>query len=561
MAEDKDKKDENKKVTGDPATAQMLDIAAECNVSTMFSRAAEMKPCPIGGSGACCKNCSMGPCRLTGKNAEEKTGICGATLSTIAARNFCKGVAVGASAHSDHGRDLAMTLIAVAEGEAKGYEIKDEEKLRAVAGYFGIDTEGKSVNEIAKAVGEAALHDFGKQDEEPIAFTRRAPEPRQKIWKNLGIHPRGVDREIVEMLHRTHIGMDQDADNLLMHALRVSLGDGWGGSMMATDISDILFGTPKAVTGGANLGVLSKDEVNVVVHGHEPTLSEMIAEAANDPEMIEYAKSKGAKGICVTGICCTANEILMRQGIASAGNFLQQELAIVTGAIEAMVVDIQCIAQGIVPVAKKYHTEVITTSRKVKMEGATHIQFDEHRAYDIAKEILKRAAYNFPNRKEVHIPDERAPVVAGFSHEYIRYMLGGSFRASFQPLNDNIINGRIKGAAAIVGCNNPRTVHDDVMLTLMKKFVANDVLVVVTGCTGIAGGKGGWLTPEAALEHAGEGLKSVCETVGIPPVLHMGSCVDNSRILTLLAEVVQTGGLGEDISDLPAVGIAPEWMS
>ncbi|MEW6358723.1 MAG: anaerobic carbon-monoxide dehydrogenase catalytic subunit [Planctomycetota bacterium] len=560
MADEK-KKDDKKQVTVDPATARMLDIAAECGISTMFSRAAEMKPCPIGGGGSCCKNCAMGPCRLTGKGAEEKMGVCGATMETIVARNFCRAVAVGASAHSDHGRDLARTLIAVAKGEAKGYEVKDEEKLRRVAGYFGIETEGKSANDIALAVGQASLHEYGKQDDEPLAYTKRAPEPRQKIWRNLGLFPRGVDREVVEMLHRTHMGMDQDANNLFAHAMRVALSDGWGGSMMATDISDILFGTPKAVVGGANLGVLEAKQVNVIVHGHEPTLSEMIAAAANDPEMIEYAKSKGAEGINIAGICCTANEVLMRQGISSAGNFLQQELAILTGAVEAMVVDIQCIAQGLTHVAQKYHTDIVTTSPKVKMPGAVHIQFDEHRAYDIAKEILKRACDNFPKRGKVQIPKEKSPLVAGFSHEYIRYMLGGSFRASFQPLNDNIINGRIQGVAGIVGCNNPRTIHDNVMVSLMKQFVANDVLVAVTGCTGIAGGKHGWLTPEAALEHAGDGLKSVCEAVGIPPVLHLGSCVDNSRILTVLTEVVHTGGLGEDISDLPVVGIAPEWMS
>jgi carbon-monoxide dehydrogenase catalytic subunit len=245
--------------------------------------------------------------------------------------------------------------------------------------------------------------------------------------------------------------------------------------------------------------------------------------------------------------------------VKAAGNFLNQELAIITGAVEAMVVDVQCTMQGLTRVAKNFHTMIITTSPKAKMAGALHIQFDEHRAISIAKDIVKRAVDNFPNRKEVMIPDRKSPLVAGFSHEFIRYMLGGKFRSSFRPLNDNIINGRIQGVAGVVGCNNPRIAQDESIDYLMREFVSNNVLVLTTGCCATGGAKYGWLTPEAALQHAGAGLKSVCEAVGIPPVLHLGSCVDNSRILTVATEVVHEGGLGDDISDLPAVGIAPEW--
>ena len=169
--------------------------------------------------------------------------------------------------------------------------------------------------------------------------------------------PRGVDREVVEALHRTHIGDDQDPEHILSHAIRTSLADGWGGSMIATDVSDILFGTPAPILGQANLGVLKEDMVNVVVHGHEPTLSQMIVAASQDPEIIEYAKAAGAKGINLSGICCTANEILMRQGIPAAGNFLHQELAILTGAVEAMVVDVQCIMQALVDAGSQFPHE------------------------------------------------------------------------------------------------------------------------------------------------------------------------------------------------------------
>ena len=498
----------------DPAAQQMLIFADELGISTAFSRADNMAPCNVGSAGMCCKLCGMGPCRLT---KEGQTGVCGATIDTIQARNLIRAIAAGSAAHSDHGRDMAFTLKAVANGTAEGYVIRDVAKLRRVAEKYDIAVEGRSPLEIADELADMYISQYGQQRGE-IKIVAGAPEKRQKIWKEQGVIPRGIDREVVEALHRTHIGDDQDPEHILGHAIRTSLADGWGGSMMATDISDILFGTPAPILGEANLGVLKDDMVNVVVHGHEPTLSQMIVAATQDPEIIEYAKAAGAKGVNLSGICCTANEILMRQGIPAAGNFLHQELSILTGSVEAMVVDVQCIMQALVGLAENFHTKIITTSPKVKIKGATHIEFHEERALTTAKEILKAAIDNYANRGETRIPSDREKLIPGFSHEYINYMLGGSYRASFRPLNDAIISGLIRGVAAIVGCKNP-------------------------------------------LDQVGPGLREVCETVGVPPVLHMGSCVDNTRILTVLTQMVEEGGLGDDIDQIPAVGLAPEWMS
>jgi len=417
------------------------------------------------------------------------------------------------------------------------------------------------VQDIAIDVGEVALAEFGRQEGE-VLFVKRAPLKRQELWRETGTVPRGIDREIVEIMHRTHMGVDQDYRNILLQAGRCALADGWGGSMISTELQDILFGDPVPVLGQINLGVLKEDEVNVVVHGHEPLLPEMLVVAAQDPELIKLAQSKGAKGINLAGMCCSANEVLMRHGIPVAGNFLQQELAITTGAVEAMTVDVQCEMQSLADVAKCYHTKLITTSPKAKIEGAMHIEFEEGQALNIAKKILREGIENFPNRRaKVLIPSESTDTVVGFSHETINYLLGGLFRAAYRPLNDNIINGRIRGIAGVVGCNNARTIHDDAHLKMILELIGNDVIVLTTGCSAMAAGKYGLLTPEAAHKHAGEGLASVCEAVGIPPVLHMGSCVDNSRILMAATAVVKDGGLGDDISDLPAAGAAPEWMS
>ncbi|MGC8779822.1 MAG: anaerobic carbon-monoxide dehydrogenase catalytic subunit [Anaerolineae bacterium] len=543
----------------DPAACQVLEFAEMAGITTAFARANDMKPCPIGSSqsGICCKNCYMGPCRLT---KDGQVGICGATVDTIAARNFARAVAAGAAAHSDHGRDLAFTLQAAALNEAAGYTIRDEAKLLAVAAKHNIPTRGRSINEIALDVANKAISEFGQQRGE-LSNIATAPAKRQAIWREHGIVPRGIDREVVDILHRTHMGDDQDPEHILAATLRTALADGWGGSMWATDISDILFGTPSPIVGAVNLGVLREDEVNIIVHGHEPTLSEMIVAAVQDPELIEFARSKGARGINLAGICCTSNEILLRQGVPSAGNFLHQELAILTGAVEAMVVDVQCIMQSLIAVASNFHTEIITTSPKVKITGATHIEFDEHHAPEIAKDIVRRAIENYPNRGETRIPEISEHVVPGFSHEYLNYMLGGYYRASFRPLNDAIAAGRIRGVVADVGCNNPHTTQDKQHMEIISELLKNDVLVVSTGCGAIAAGKYGFLRGEAGLEKVGPGLREICEAIGIPPVLHMGSCVDNSRILTVLTQMATEGGLGDDISDIPAVGLAPEWMS
>ncbi len=550
-----------KVLTIDPAAAEMIKFAEEQGYSTAFSRVQKLAACPIGESGACCSICDMGPCRLVPTKANpDPVGICGATRATVAARNMARHIAAGAAAHSDHGRDMAFTLLGIATGEAQGYEVRDPAKLRAIAPYFGIKVEGKDLLKLAGEVAAAALAEFGNQKGE-LKYLSRAPKKRQEIWRRLRLVPRGIDREVVDILHRTHTGDDQDAEHILLGSLRCALSDGWGGSMIATDISDVMFGTPSPLVTQANLGVLKDDEVNVVVHGHEPTLSQMIVRVAMEPELIEYAKSKGAKGINLAGICCTANEVLMRQGIPSAGNDLSQEMAILTGAVEAMIVDVQCIMQSLASLSAKFHTKLITTSPKVKISGATHIEFDEHHALDIARQIVRLAVDNYPNRQATRIPQYTADLVPGFSHEYIRYMLGGTYRGSFRPLNDAVMAGRLRGVAGVVGCNNPRVTHDQGHNYIVKEFLKNDVLVVQTGCGAIANAKYGLLMGEAALEYAGPGLREVCEAIGIPPVLHMGSCVDNTRILTVLTEMATEGGLGDDISDIPGVGIAPEWMS
>jgi carbon-monoxide dehydrogenase catalytic subunit len=546
----------------DIATQEVLKKAQDENIKTAWDRLESQQPqCGFGQLGVCCTICNMGPCRIDPFGEGAQAGVCGASADTIAARNLARKIAVGASAHSDHGRDVAHTLSLLAEGHAHDYQILDVEKFKTLAQEFGIDT-NKNKDQIVKELSKKLLEEFGKQEGE-LVFPKRAPKKRQQLWKKIGITPRGIDREVVELLHSTHMGVDNDYKNIITAGLRCALSDGWGGSMIATDVQDIILGSPQPIRGKVNLGVLKENYVNIVVHGHEPILSEMAVKASQDKELIKLAMSLGAEGINLAGICCTANEVLMRHGIAVAGNFLQQELAIITGAVELMMVDVQCIMPALQEVASCFHTKLVTTNPKARFPGVAHIEFEPKSAYEVAKQIIRLGVENFANRNKgrVNIPKQEMDLVAGFTKEIIFQILGGRYRATYKPLNEAIISGRLRGLAGVVGCNNPKQTHDYFHTELVKELIKNDVLVLQTGCAAIACAKQGLLIPEAAKEYAGKGLQEICEAVGIPPVLHLGSCVDNSRILTAASYIIEEGGLGEDLSDIPAAGCAPEWMS
>jgi carbon-monoxide dehydrogenase catalytic subunit len=560
VEEKKAKKIDFREMTSCPTTLQMLKKLEADGHESMFNRAAEMKPCPIGAESACCKHCFMGPCRLNSRDPYARVGVCGATIDTIAARNFARNVAAGGAAHTDHGMGMLDVFREVVHGRVSHFKIQDEKKLRNVAGSIGIATEGRPVKDIALDL-YAELERTYTQVEGEIPFAKRVPPKTLEVWRKAGIVPRGAMREIMELMHRSHMGVDQDYNNIVKQCSRTALADGWGGSMVATEISDILFGTPSPRVAGVNMGFLKEDQVNIMIHGHEPLLFEGMIAASNDPANLEKAKAAGAKGLNLLGMCCSGAEVLGRHGIPHAGNFVSAEPIIATGAVDAMGVDVQCIMQALPKIAECYGTKFFTTNPRAKIEGAVHIEFHENDPLDAPNQIIDLAIERFANRSaRIVIPQRQDWGVHGFSSEYVTYMLGGEFRGSYVPLNDNIINGRIRGVAGVVGCTNPRVKQDYLHVELVKELIKNNVLVVQTGCSQIALAKAGLMKPDAAV-LAGEGLQEVCETVGIPPVLSLGSCVDNSRILIACSEMVRAGGLGDKLSDLPVAGCAPEYMS
>jgi carbon-monoxide dehydrogenase catalytic subunit len=535
---------------------QMLGLAREAGIETVWDRLAAQEPqCGYCSLGLSCRNCSMGPCRIDPFGQAPQKGVCGASADLIVARNLGRAIAAGSSSHSDHGRDILEVFLATAKGETTGYHITDEAKLRRLAEEWSIQVGDRPVKEVARDLAEAMFEDYGSSKSE-LGFVKRAPAPRRALWERLALTPRGIDREPVEMLHRTHMGVDSDYANVLLHGLRTSLADGWGGSMIATELSDVMFGTPSPRMSTVNLGTLKADHVNVALHGHNPLLSDVVVQAATDPELVALAKERGAAGINLVGLCCTGNELLMRNGVPMAGNHLIQELVIMTGALEAMVVDYQCIMPSVTDVAKCFHTRVISTSDKAKLPGAIHMPFDPHRGLEIGKEIIRQAIDAYPNRNpdRVRIPVEPVPMMTGFSVEAILGAIGGTPA----PLVQAIAEGTIRGAVGVVGCNNPKITQDYAHVMLTRRLIENDILVLVTGCAAVANGKAGQMVPAAA-ELAGPGLRALCTSLGIPPVLHMGSCVDNTRILVLAAALANH--LGVDISQLPLAGAAPEWYS
>ncbi|BCS89233.1 anaerobic carbon-monoxide dehydrogenase catalytic subunit [Pseudodesulfovibrio sediminis] len=536
----------------DDAKAMLKKARAE-GIETVHERLDRQTPhCKMCELGTSCRNCTMGPCRITAKNP---LGVCGADADVVVARNFGRFVTGGAAGHSDHGRDLIEVLEAIVEGKTNDYKIVEEGKLIAIAGEVGIETDDRAIIDIAHDVMECFFADFGSRKKE-VSFLSRVPQKRKDLWAKLGMTPRGVDREIAEMMHRTHMGCDNDAPNTLIHAARTSLADGWGGSMIGTELSDVIFGVPTPKMSTANLGVIKEDQVNILVHGHNPVVSEMILAAAREPELLARAKELGATGINVAGLCCTGNELLMRQGIPMAGNHLMTELAIITGAVEAIVVDYQCIMPSLVQISGCYHTKFIDTANKARFTGGIHVDFQPNTAMVQAREIVSIAVEGYAQRDagRVDIPCEPIDIMTGFSNEAVIEALGGSL----DPLVQAIASGDIRGAVGIVGCNNPKIQQDSMNVKLAEELIKKDILVLVTGCVTTAAGKAGLLVPDA-IEKAGPGLKKVCGSLGIPPVLHYGSCVDNARILQLCAALANA--LDVDISDLPVGASSPEWYS
>jgi carbon-monoxide dehydrogenase catalytic subunit len=546
---------------------QLLETAKAEGVTTAWDRyEAQLPQCGFGETGLCCRHCLQGPCRidpfgLTG----PKYGICGASADVIVARGLARNVAGGTSSHSAHAKHLAHTLLKYSRGEAPDYSIKGEDKFYAVLDRVGIARDGKTTEELAGELAELALEEFSEREETPVWLETTTTPGRMELFEKFGIIPLGLDSVVAEVMHRTTNGVDADAVNILLGAIKCSIAD-YTGMYLATDLSDILFGTPMPVMGAANLGTLKEDAVNVAVHGHNPVLSEVIVAQAELMRQ-EAVDAGAAGGFNLVGICCTGHEVMMRHGLPTATNSLSQELAILTGALDAAVVDYQCIMPSMPEVASGYHTEIITTMPIAKITGATHVEFTEDKAGENARQILNLAveAYKKRDASRVNIPPVTNPALAGISAEAIVQVLAlVDPEDPLKPLIDNIVNGNILGVCLFAGCNDVKVTQDKMFVELVKALAAENILILCTGCAAGSFARHGLLTSEATEKYAGEGLKAVLTALGeaaglggpLPLALHTGSCVDNTRAAGIA--VALANKLGVDISQLPVVATAPE---
>ena len=555
--------------TTDPGALQMLEMIKDRHIETAYDRVVAQQPqCTFGYKGVCCRICIAGPCRVRKEEGPGSRGICGASAYTIVSRNLVRFIAGGAASHAEHARHVLHTAHALVEGHASDYEIKSPAKLQALAQKLGIATLDREDMEILKDVVELGYTDFGRYQDRPLAFLDSfMTEGRRKKFKNTNIMPRNIEGTVTGLLAQTAMGVDSDPVNIIFGGLKTSLAD-LAGEYIGTTLSDVLFGVPEPIVSEANLGVINQKMVNIAVHGHNPVLGEMVVAAAR--LMKEDAKKVGAEGINIVGICCTGHELLMRQGVYLATSSASQEMAIMTGALDAMVVDIQCIYPAVQTVAECFHTKVITTEAIMKIPNAQHLAFDASTAMEDAKKLINIAieAYKHRDPKKISIPSERHKLVAGFSIEALTDIFAKVCpERPISVLTDAILSGQIKGVALMAGCNNLKRSQDESHITVLKELVKNDVFVIATGCSAGAYAKFGLMSPLAVDAYAGDGLKSFLKmleeanpqlSTGLPLVFHIGSCVDNSRGADLA--VAMANELGVDIPKVPFVASAPEAM-
>jgi len=567
MSEEKKKIDNRRTI--DPAALAVIDAnSGNGQLETAYDRYVKMQPqCNFGRTGVCCRICLQGPCRITKKSSK---GICGAHGYTIVARNLIRAIAGGCGAHADHSRHMFYAIHEMLEGKAPDYSIEDPDKLHRVAQRLGLSQEGKDDVTLLKEVVALAEADFSKMGPEPCKWLETTVVPgRMEKFDACNIQPRSVHTTIAEVMGQTHMGVDADPVNLIFQGLKTALAD-YVGMHIATDLSDILFGTPKPVTTEANFGVIDPEMVNIAVHGHNPLLSEMIVRQAR--EMKAEAEAAGAKGVKCMGICCTGNEVLMRQGVPVLTNFLSQELPIMTGAIDLMVVDVQCIMPGIKALSDCYHTRVVTTMSHSKIPGSYHVEFTEDRAVEKAREVITLAIEAYKERKDkgVSIPDIKHKVTAGFSMEAMEEMLGAvNPDEPIKVVTDAIESGQLRGVVLLAGCNNLRVPHDASGAHIIKELAKSNVLLLATGCAAGTAAKLGLMNDSAVDEYAGEGLKAFYKTLNdankdrlkekLPLVFHMGSCVDNSRAYDFTTALARQWNV--DVPKVPFVASAPEAMS
>ncbi|MHB1357531.1 MAG: anaerobic carbon-monoxide dehydrogenase catalytic subunit [Anaerolineae bacterium] len=549
----------NRNQPAEELSMSMYQVTRQDNMETIYERFAKQQPqCAFGTLGVCCTLCTDGPCQITRKASR---GVCGATADLIVTRNLLLKCAQGVAANVYHARNVARTLKAVGEGKAD-YVIRDEAKLRNLASKVGIDM-NLPTNEVARQLGTFYIDQINSNDYDELTLVHAfAPKKRLEVWQKLGIVPGGPNSEVATGLSKVMTNVNNDVVDLLLHCLRLGIANEYAGLMGITSLQEVLTGTASPNEGPVDIGILDPQAVNVLMHGHQPLLAVKVLELARDPQIQAQARRAGAaNGLKVYGALCEGQQLFNLAAqykdvfFGQIGNWIQQELILATGAVDVMAFDYNCVMPTISEeFAPKYHTKLVSTDKVIRQAGVERLEFEPDKAAEIAASILQYGIEAFGKRGAVSIPPLKHKAVAGFTTESVVNALGGSV----QPLVDAIVNGQVRGVAAIVGCTTVREFQSGKHITtLAQELIKRDILVLGAGCCSSAMQNAGLMSSDAA-QLAGSGLASVCAALGTPPCLSYGSCTDIGKIIGTAVAIAEN--LGVDVSDLPVVASAPEYM-
>ncbi|WP_034211165.1 anaerobic carbon-monoxide dehydrogenase catalytic subunit [Lachnoanaerobaculum sp. MSX33] len=550
-------KDEVLENTPDPAVREMILRQNQLGFDTTFDRFDSQQPqCGFGMAGICCKICNMGPCKITSKSPK---GVCGADADLIVARNLLRSAAAGAAQHGMHGREVILSLKWAAEGKLD-LPILGQQKIKDTAKAFGIKTERRSIKKIASELADILLEDMSRTVPGDYKIIEAlGSEERKKVWKELDILPISAYHEVFEAYHKTGVGTDGDWKSIMQQFLRCGLAFTYSGVVSTSIATDGLFGVGDRVTSKVNIGALKKGYVNIAVHGHLPTLVSEIVRVGQEEKFINLAKEAGAKGIRFYGICCSGLSAMYRYaGVIPLSNAVSAELVLGTGALDLWIADVQDVFPSIMEVAKCFRTTVVTTSESARLPGAERFEYDHHHSNigetrELAEKIVLRGIESFKDRQgiPVYIPPYEVDAEVGFSPEYVHKHYG-----SMKPLYEAVKEGKILGIVNMVGCNNPKVVYEKCVIDVANALLRNNILILTNGCASFPLMKMGYCNVSGQ-EHAGESLK---EFLGdLPPVWHVGECIDNTKSSGIFAGVA--GEAGKPLYEMPFAFTSPEWSN
>ncbi|GIM29633.1 carbon-monoxide dehydrogenase catalytic subunit [Clostridium polyendosporum] len=537
----------------------LLNYIEGLDVETSHHRVELQKnKCGFGKKGVCCRLCANGPCRITPKSPR---GICGADAHTIVARNFLRAVAAGAGCYIHVVETTALNLKKTAE--VKG-ELKGGETLNRLAEVFGIDE--SNIHKKAERVAKAVLDDLYNPRYEKMKLLKKLTyAPRFKRWKELGILPGGAKSEVFDALVKTSTNLNSDPVDMLMHSLQLGIATGLYGLTLTNLLNDIMLGEPVIRPAKVGFRVIDEDYINIMITGHQHSIFTHLQDELKKEEVQDMAREYGAKGFKLVGCTCVGQDLQLRgehyDDIFSghAGNNFTSEAVLATGAIDIVLSEFNCTLPGIEPVAEKYMVKMVCLDDVAKKSSADFVRFSFEDRGKITEGILTEALVSYKNRREkveIKIPKDHGndDTITGVSETSLKKFLGGTWK----PLVDLIAQGKIKGVAGVVGCSNLTALgHDVFTVELTKELIKRDILVLSAGCSSGGLENVGLMSPRAAA-LAGDNLREVCESLGIPPVLNFGPCLAIGRLEIVATELAEF--LGIDVPQLPLVLSAPQWL-